>query len=311
MNLITEKIIEQLYIHKKSHTNAHNNFIYLGKGGSGVVYKYNGNAIKIIPKNKFNDSEYILSKYFNGLLDNQESLNFLRVYNLLNFEKFKVIEMELADGDLYNWIKQKNSDHAWIEMILQIIITIRILQQKINFFHRDLKPKNILFKKLEKKVQFVYKLNNKDYTINTDTIFYLTDFTHSKSDITEITKSEYINVDSDLYELENLPKRLKVDKLINYKLDLIIEIGNKSKLSENFKSYFDKEINKINVNLKKYSQHIKEKIIKRTLIYYLIENKLFDIKLDVIPDNICIILSQITNLDLDAKIDQIYSNLTS
>ena len=220
--------------------------------------------------------------------------------------------MELAQGDLYDWIQQKNSEEEWIKMILQLLITIRILQQKINFFHRDLKPKNILFKKFNEKVNFTYKLNMKEYQLEFNYIFFITDFTHSESDITNNKKSEYVNLDSDLYELENLPKRLKVDKLmIKYNLNEVIKIGNTSRLSDNFKSYFDEQNNKINKNLNKYPQNIKEKFIKRALIYYLIENKLIDYKLDVISDNMCIILSELTSLDLDEKIDQIYNSLIS
>lgn len=301
---LTEKLTNILYLQKKSIQD----FIYIGKGGTGVVYKYNNRAIKIIPKNKFNDSEYKLSEYLNELLDNKESINFVRVYNLFESGDYKIIEMDLADGDLYKWIKQKNSDNEWIEMILQLIISLRLLQIKINFFHRDLKPKNILFKKIDNNIQFTYKINNKEYPIKINTIFYLTDFTHSKSDITKYNKkSEYINIDSDLYELQNLPKRLKVDIIINkYDIQEIKKIGEESRLRENFISYYENEIKKINHSLKNYPQNIKDKFIKRSLIYYLVENNLIEINLDVMSDNISKILNELTMLDLDEKIDQLY-----
>jgi hypothetical protein len=148
----------------------------------------------------------------------------------------------------------------------------------------------------------------KEYQLKLDTIFFITDFTHSKSNITENNKSDYINVDSDLFELENLPKRLKVDKLMDkYNLNDIIEIGEKSKLSDNFKTYYDNEIKKTKISLKKYPQYIKDKFIKRSLIYYLLENKLIDYKLEQMSDNICSILSELTMLDLDEKIEQMYN----
>jgi serine/threonine protein kinase len=306
MNLnLNNQIIEQLFIKKKSI----NNFIYLDKGGTGVVYKYNDNAIKIIPKDKFNNSEYVLSEYFSNLVNQNITINFLKIYKLHEFDNYKVIEMEIADGNLYDWIKQKNSDDKWIQMILQIIITIRIAQQKINFYHKDLKPKNILFKKLNKNINFTYKLNNKEYSIETDTIFFITDFTHSESNITEKkANSEYLNIDTDLYELENLPKRLKVDKLMEkYNLQDILEIGEKSRLNDNFKSYYNDEIKKTEMNLKKYPQNIKDKFIKRSLIYYLLENKLIDIDLNEMSNKISVILSQLTTLDLNDKINQIYN----
>ena len=317
---LTDKLVDKLYKQKKSF----NNFIYLGKGGTSIVYKYNNqnnhnnhnnHVLKIIDKDKFNQSEYNLSIYFNSLLDSNESINFLRVYNLYEFENYKVIEMELADGDLYNWIEKKNSDEEWIKMIIQLLITLRILQQKINFFHRDLKPKNILFKRLNTTNEFIYRLNNKDYKIIFNTIFYITDFTHSESDITDIkhkNKSKYINIDSDLFELENLPKRLKVDIIMKkYNLDDIIIIGRKSRLNENFTSYYNDEIKKTESKLKSYPKNIKDKFIKRSLIYYLLENKLIDCELDVMSNKIINILSELTMLDLDNKIEQIYNNLTS
>ena len=301
---LTVNKVNELYNQKESQED----FIYLGKGGSGVVYRYGDHAIKIIPTEKFNQSEYELSRYFNKLLDENITINFLRTYNLYEFDRYKVIEMELASGDLYEWIEQKNGDKDWLTMILQLLITLRIVQQRINFVHRDLKPKNILFKKLDEDITFTYRLNDRNYTIQLNYIFYLTDFTHSRSDLITNNKTEYTNIDSDLYELQNLPKRLKVDKLMSkYNLNMIIDIGSKSKLSENFLSYLKSETDKTNKKLSKYNNTIKEKFIKRSLIYYLIENKILDIELDVIDDKISTILSELTNLDLDAKIDELYS----
>jgi hypothetical protein len=90
----------------------------------------------------------------------------------------------------------------------------------------------------------------------------------------------------------------------------IIKIGEESNLSDNFKSYVEKEKWNL-IYLKSYPEFIKQKHLKRALIYYLIENKLIDIELDVINDDVCEILSELTNLDLDAKIDEIYNSLIS
>ena len=96
--------------------------------------------------------------------------------------------------------------------------------------------------------------------------------------------------------------------MLKYNLNEIIEIGSKSKLSENFLSYLKSEKDKTNKNLRKYNNTIRDKFIKRSLIYYLIENKILDIELNILTENTSQILSEITNLDLDVKIDELYSN---
>jgi len=303
MNL-NDKILEKLFIEK----NNRDNFIFLGKGGSGVVYKYDNIAIKIIPKEKFDENEYKINLYMSNLVKENITSNFLLIYNLHQFERYVALEIELADGDLYKWITNNNSDKDWLKMILQIMISLRIVQKKINFYHRDLKPKNILFKKSNIESEIKYIIDNNVYIINTDTIFFITDFTHSISNITNTKiNDDYINDDTDLHELQNLPKRLKVDKIIKkYTLDKIIDIGKTSSIGENFKSYLNDEIKKTDLRLKKYPLHIKDNFLKRSLIYYLLEYFILDEKIDVMSDFIQSILESILNLDLDDKIKEIY-----
>jgi serine/threonine protein kinase len=111
-------------------------------------------------------------------------------------------------------VYKKHDDKEYINMILQILINLRLLQLKINLHHRDMKPKNILYKTLDTNVKFTYELNDKKYNINTNIIFYITDFGHSISDISDTINKKYITQDSDLYELSMLPQRIKVDKII-------------------------------------------------------------------------------------------------
>ena len=59
-----------------------------------------------------------------------------------------------------------------------------------------------------------------------------------------------------------------------------------------------KKVNTI-IKLKKYPQYIKDKFIKRSLIYYLLENKLIDYELDVMSDNICITGTTQTSITID------------
>jgi serine/threonine protein kinase len=156
-----DKIIHDLFISKKDIIKDNIEYKYLGKGGTGVVYKMkegeNYFAIKIIPKDKFNLNEYKIGIYLNGLL-NGESINFIKLYEKIDYTDYVVLKMELLEGNLAEWSKSYHNEQEWFLCILQILINLRMLQQKINLFHRDMKPKNILFKKYDNQVKFIYEL---------------------------------------------------------------------------------------------------------------------------------------------------------
>lgn len=308
-----EQIIHNLFISKKDLIQDNTQYKYLGKGGTGVVYKVTEKekeeiyAIKIIPKSKFNLNEYKIGLYLNGLL-NGESINFIRTYDKIEYKDYIVLKMELLEGNLAEWSKSFHSDQEWFLCILQIIINLRILQQKINLFHRDMKPKNILYKNYDNQVKFIYKLNSNTYEINTKTIFYITDFAHSTCDLNESKNnfiSNYETLDNDLYELKSLPQRLRVDKLIKTKSKQeLIKIASSS---EYFKGYYEEEKKKIDKKLKSYPEHIREKHLLRNLCYFIVENKLIKIDIsDVMSEIVEDVLEMLLNEDIDIIIDKIY-----
>ena len=309
-----EQIIHDLFISKKDLIQNNIEYKFLGKGGTGVVYKVTEKskqsetiAIKIIPKSKFNLNEYKIGVYLNGLL-NDESINFIRTYDKVEYKDYIVLKMELLEGNLSEWSKSFHNDQEWFLCILQIIINLRMLQQKINLFHRDMKPKNILYKNLENQVKFIYELNNQTYEINTKTIFYITDFAHSLCDLNQSKNkfiSNYETTDNDLYELKSLPQRLRVDKLIKTKSKQeLIKIASSS---EYFKGYYEEEKKKIDKKLKSYPEHIREKHLLRNLCYFIVENKLIKIDIsDVMSEIVEDVLEMLLDEDVDKIIDKIY-----
>ncbi len=301
-----DNLYSTLFNSKKDITINNITYEYVGKGGQGVVFKINEFAIKIIPKEKYQDKEYKIGLYLNGLL-NGISINFIKVYDKIETDNYVIIKMDYVNGKFVNWMYKKHDDKEYINMILQILINLRILQLKINLYHRDMKPKNILYKDLDTNVNFTYELNNKKYTINTNIIFYITDFGHSISDITDdnITNNKYITHDSDLYELSMLAQRIKVDKILNiYKLDDLIKIESKN---EHFKGYYENEKKKIDEKMNTYPEFIKQKHLTRNISYFILENNLLNVDItDIMSENIQNILNSLLDDDIDKIIDKIY-----
>ena len=323
-----DKIIKNLFISKKDTIIDSNEYKFIGKGGTGVVYRVNLEtknvnletknvnletntpfAIKIIPKEKFNPNEYKIGLYLNSLLDNT-SINFIKTLDKTEYDEYIVLKMDLVDTSLAEWSKTYHTSNEWYLCLLQILINLRILQQKINLFHRDMKPKNILVKTFENVINFKYELNSKEYEINTNTIFYITDFAHSQCDLNQ-TKfiTNYDTTDNDLYELRNLPQRLKVDNLIKqYKnKDDLIKIASQS---EYFKGYYEKEKEKILTKLKSYPDFIKDKHLIRNISYFIVENNLIKIDIsDIMSEEVELFFNSILDEDIDTVIDKLYETI--
>ncbi len=301
-----DNLYSTLFNSKKDITINNITYEYVGKGGQGVVFKIDNYAIKIIPKEKYQDKEYKIGLYLNGLL-NGVSINFVKVYDKIETDNYVIIKMDFVNGKFINWMYKKHDDKEYLNMILQILINLRILQNKINLYHRDMKPKNILYKDLDTNINFTYELNNKKYTINTNIIFYITDFGHSISDITDdnISNNKYVTQDSDLYELSMLAQRIKVDRILNiYKLDDLIKIASRN---EHFKGYYENEKKKIDNKMNTYPEFIKQKHLTRNIAYFILENNLLDIDIsDIMSENIENILNSLLDDDIDKIIDKLY-----
>ena len=310
LNNISDDIANSLFISKRDSEYNGQSYKFLGKGGTGVVYKIvenkNDYAIKIIPKKIYNDNEYKIGSYLNSIL-NISTINFIRIYDKITLQTYVIIKMEYIPSKFTDWILISHTDKEWLNCILQIMINLRLLQQKINLFHRDMKPKNILFKSNNPNyTEYEYELNNKKYKLDTTNIFYITDFAHSITSLNdEKNDSVYNNLDNDLYELKSLPQRLKVDQMMKqYTYDELFMIASDSTY---FKGYYKTEKDKIDQKLKLYPENIKKKHLMRNICYFIIENDLKKIKIDSMSTNIELILGTLLDDDIEMVIDRLYN----
>jgi hypothetical protein len=271
-------------------------FIYLGHGAQGVAFKL---TINDINDNSLNYENVVL-KVSTGISKNEIALlnktselvfkgathNFLKVYDQFDIDNTKHITiMELADGNLNNWIKEYKNEYDIWTMIFQIIYSVNIMQKMLKMYHADMKPKNIVYKKLDNTKILKYKINEKIYDIKINYLFFPIDFGHSQSLLLQNNKIpnesiiNFITSNADLYELSSLPKRLYVDNLINkYQLS---DIKNFSK-DINFIQYVKDVEDKIKKELPNYTKQVHDARIKRAILYYLVEtNKIDPNKIDV------------------------------
>lgn len=282
-------------------------FEFIGSGGEGIIYKVMKYAIKIYKTNtklSFN-REIEIMKMTNNLLEKNVSINFLKLHD--SFTKFNhtVIIMDLVDGSLEDWYKEKHSDSEWIVILFQILYNILVMQKCLKMYHSDMKPKNILFKKLNNfiNIKFIIKEHNEEkvsFILKTNYIIYISDFGHSLSLLfkddeksSDIIK-ECITNNYDLIHIKTLYNRLLVDILQNkYTIDDLLKTKN-----DKMKDYFLSEQERINTEMKKYPQHIKNKMLLRSVIYYLLNNNLINIDeyKDILPsENIKTIIEELTN----------------
>jgi len=152
------------------------NFIYLGQGISGQVFKciresdQKYYAIKIIKNKKANKNQAIIElkilEFLNNEVDKQDLHHIIRLYDHFVFKEHLCIIFELLNENLYELLKQNyfqgisfNSIRFIMKQILEAVYQL----QKANLIHCDLKPENILLK------------IDKDNTKN-DIIIKITDF---------------------------------------------------------------------------------------------------------------------------------------
>jgi hypothetical protein len=254
---------------------------FLGKGGEGIVYKYDNYAIKFYKKSVIFNKDLFALRLANRLSNDKITNNFLTLYGYTQIFKKDVMVVNLIDGTLESWIKFKHTDNEWLIMIFQILYAVLVMQQCMQMYHADMKPKNILFKKINSTV-FEYTFNKQSYRIKTDYIFIISDFGHSSSLL--FPKSEYneknditvaINNNLDLEHLAAFYKRLVVTIISNtYKLNDLIDMG---KGNADFLIYLEQKKQEIEKYMGKYNDKVKSHMLFRSLAYYLLEYDYFDI----------------------------------
>ena len=160
----------------------------LGESGYAKIYKAKDKtgemkAIKIVKKDEIknywkkhtkeikkpNDDD--LNPYFNGYFNEVNHMKILQGINNLNQntvifneyfntkENFAIV-MELCDGNLLDYIKDKDLKFEEIKKILIQLNNSFEIMYKNNIFHRAIKPENILYKKENSEILFKLKLTD-------------------------------------------------------------------------------------------------------------------------------------------------------
>ena len=259
-----------------------NNKHLISKGGDGYVYKITINnfdyAIKVLKKDDI--KEILITEYAQRLYNK----NIIKIYDYFfstkDFDK-NVMIMELMEGNLEKWTKNmffnkyNFSDEDFNNEFRYMIFTISqafLDLNENNILHLDAKPKNILFKKFDKKIRLNYGKKH----IETYFLFKITDFGKAQIDKEEfksntdidINVKKYIDDREDLFELSRILLRILVNIIVN-KYDMSYF----DKFKDNkFIEYRDDTIKEINKTIYNYPSKIKNNFLKRSLLYYLIEN---------------------------------------
>lgn len=292
-----KKHIENTIINFKSMNNTNLNL--LGKGGEGSVYGYKSPecgkiALKIPSQynNSFNNELCFLAKC-KLIIDLNICPNFIYFYSKLvlkqNFKTNMKINklnpvaalLEYADGTLADWLSTIHSREEWRSLLFQLLVSTYIIKDKFKAYHSDLKPKNILFKKT-KASHFIYKTNESTYLVPTFGIFFMVaDFGRARDALiinNNILSNIIIN-NSDLEFYASLPNRIAVDNIIKvFNINDIIKQIKSTNDNENFVKYHINEQKRIRDEMKVYPEHVKTKMLDRSIVYYALEKK--HIKLD-------------------------------
>lgn len=172
-----------------------NKIVILGKGLQGEVFKAKspecGSVVlkrKIVKEEnkkwKDNESwlkeelygEYRIMQLTNRMIDKFICPNFIKAYDF--DRKMGILIMEYADSDTKFLFKNEYYDtEVYKSYICQILLSIYIFNNYTMLFHRDVKPDNILCKKIDKDIVFHYKIGKLDFYIPTfGYLFMLADF---------------------------------------------------------------------------------------------------------------------------------------
>ena len=206
------------------------NFIQIGEGAFGKIYKAKKritneyHAIKIIDKEKIknelrnqlmkNDIDNEFKSYFKYFLNEitymkkccENNINSVKLYDYYNTNNELAIAMELCDDSLQSILNKKENgfnNEEICDIISQLNNTFKIMN-KNHIIHRDLKLDNILVKYTDNtKTKFIVKLT--DYGLSKQ-LASLSKFcnTHAGTPLTmapEILNDEEYNDKCDLWSL--------------------------------------------------------------------------------------------------------------
>jgi serine/threonine protein kinase len=248
-----------------------NKLEFLNKGMEGEIFKvyskYCGSVVvkKKKFKKKYGESllreklkkEYTIMKMTNELINNFVCPNFIKVFDYN--EDIPLIIMEYANADSKFLFSEPKyiSTEIYKSFLFQILSSIYFLNNKLKLFHRDLRVPNILYKKINPKTIFHYKINNINYYVPTfGYLFMLTDFGQTDkneyNDINYLSFSIFINYVNVLYPLykEKIQLTQREEKIF----DLIIEKKEffYKDLFEKYKQLIIQKLSKVNEIMNNY-----------------------------------------------------------
>lgn len=285
-NTILNNIITNNYFDKNKIKELENKNILIihNRGNEATIYKikldtnfyifknYHNNFNKLEDRISFNNEKKVLS-VVKMSIQNNICPNFIYCYKSSNDnDKYKYSLLEYADGNVYDLfesykctIDNKEIYEKLIKSFLfQTLVSLLVLHEKYNIGHNDLHLKNIFYKKIKSDTIFNYKINDCEYSIETEGyLFMLGDFGQSISlEDLKNKKKEYI-------ENNKLEKYKKIEILLS---PLISENYNSLMMLHNrlIKSYLEPIINDNNL------KNLFEKKIIAEDNYYKIRKYLLD-----------------------------------
>lgn len=180
LNTFDEKLIlETIFINKLSHIYSTTELIKDQK----IIIKRNSNTEK--QKETFNEIflySNVLEKYYINNIPKFYGYNYkpktfeANVQNKV-VDTIDIVIENIQGKDLQKYIlEEKFSQYEMVSILLQVCLTIQILQDYCNFVHNDLTPWNIIIHKFNTYKNVVYNLQGKKISIKTNIVPYIIDF---------------------------------------------------------------------------------------------------------------------------------------
>lgn len=199
--------------------------------------------------------EYKIMQLTNRIINKFICPNFIKAYDY-NYD-LELIIMEYANGDSKFLFKNDYYDtNLYKSYICQVLLSLYVFTDYTMLYHCDVKPKNILYKKIDENIVFHYIIENLDYYIPTyGYLFMLADFGNAKfkldNRLSDVDNFNYKIIDNYFHTFDeyypNKLSRYELDNFINILCDKSKKKDFVNKILDLIK-FYKKEENKIKIN---------------------------------------------------------------